>query len=76
MSYSNPNKILKVLKNKPSKIKKFNKYNISKERSCGRALKRCRLCGRIGGHIGKYGVGLCRQCFRDTATKIGFKKYS
>lgn len=76
MSYSDPKKILKVLKNKPSKMKKFNKHNTAKERSCGKSLKRCRLCGRIGGHVSKYGIDLCRQCFRDTATNIGFKKYS
>ncbi|OIO62227.1 30S ribosomal protein S14 [Candidatus Woesearchaeota archaeon CG1_02_33_12] len=38
--------------------------------------KRCERCGRAGGHIGKYGLNLCRQCFREISTKIGFKKYS
>ena len=24
---------------------------------------------------GKYGLYLCRQCFREVATRLGFKKY-
>ena len=38
--------------------------------------RRCKNCGRTGGHISKYGIHLCRQCFREYATEIGFKKYS
>jgi len=26
--------------------------------------------------VRRYGLRLCRQCFRDMAPKIGFKKYS
>ena len=25
--------------------------------------------------VRKYGLNLCRQCFREVAEKIGFKKY-
>ena len=35
-----------------------------------------RADGRFGGHISKYGIGLCRHCFREIAEEIGFKKYS
>ncbi|MFT4303256.1 MAG: 30S ribosomal protein S14 [Candidatus Woesearchaeota archaeon] len=52
------------------------KHNSPKKRSCGISLKKCKRCGRIRGHISKYGLNLCRQCFRDVATKIGFKKYN
>ena len=76
MTASNPKKVYKQLKVKPSKLEKFKKHNISKKRSCGRNLKICSRCGRRRGHINKYGLDLCRQCFRDVATKIGFKKYS
>jgi small subunit ribosomal protein S14 len=76
MSYSNYKKVFKQLKAKPVKLKKYVKHNSPKDRSCGRSLRRCTRCGRIRGHIQKYGLGLCRQCFRDIATKIGFKKYS
>lgn len=36
----------------------------------------CHRCGRKRGIIRRYGLHLCRQCFRDTAKEIGFKKYS
>ncbi len=37
----------------------------------------CRRCGRKGrGIIRKYGLMLCRQCFRELAPKMGWKKYS
>ncbi|MFL2957938.1 MAG: 30S ribosomal protein S14 [Candidatus Thalassarchaeaceae archaeon] len=36
----------------------------------------CRRCGRRRGLIRRHGLHLCRQCFRDVATDIGFKKYS
>lgn len=76
MSYSNYEKMLKQLEVKPFKLNKFIRHNAPKKRSCGIAKKRCSRCGRIGGHIDKYGVDLCRQCFREIATKIGFKKYN
>ena len=75
MTYSNHKKALNQLKVKPAKYKKFLKHNKPKERTCGGALKRCKRCDRIRGHIQKYGLGLCRQCFREIATDIGFKKY-
>ncbi|MEK6835633.1 MAG: 30S ribosomal protein S14 [Nanoarchaeota archaeon] len=52
------------------------KHNAPKNRTFGRAARRCELCGRIGGHVRMYGLHLCRQCFRLSAKKIGFKKYS
>lgn len=76
MTVSYYKKVLKQIRSKPTKVKKFMKHNTPKERSGGAAKKRCKRCGRVGGHVGKYGLHLCRQCFRDIATKIGFKKYS
>ncbi|KIY92803.1 40S ribosomal protein S29 [Monoraphidium neglectum] len=35
----------------------------------------CRVCGNGGGIIRKYGLNICRQCFRDYAKDIGFVKY-
>lgn len=35
----------------------------------------CRRCGRKQGLVGKYDIFLCRQCFREIAPKMGFKKY-
>lgn len=36
----------------------------------------CQRCGRHQGLVGKYDIWLCRQCFREVARKMGFKKYS
>ena len=76
MSYSNYTKELKQLKVKPAKMRKFLKHNAPKKRSCGISLNRCGRCGRIRGHINQYGLHLCRQCFREIAPDIGFKKFS
>jgi len=76
MSYSNHKKEFKQLKVKPAKLQKYTKHNAPKKRGCGTSLKRCRRCGRIRGHISKYGLNLCRQCFREIAKDIGFKKFT
>ncbi|MFW5746557.1 MAG: 30S ribosomal protein S14 [Nanoarchaeota archaeon] len=55
---------------------KYKKHNAPADRSCGKALHSCVRCGRKGGHISKYGLSLCRQCFREIAPEIGFKKFS
>ena len=36
----------------------------------------CRRCGRKRVLIRRHGLNLCRQCFREIATEIGFKKFS
>ena len=76
MTTSDYKKVLAQLKPKPAKYKKFIKHNAPKERSCGRAKKSCRRCGRARAHIDKYGLDLCRQCFRNIAASIGFKKFN
>ncbi|MBU1199053.1 MAG: 30S ribosomal protein S14 [Nanoarchaeota archaeon] len=76
MSTSNHTKVLKQIRNKPAKYEKFLKHNVPRKRKFGRSTKACRRCGRTAGHISKYGLHFCRQCFRQIATKIGFKKYS
>jgi len=68
-------KAFKQLETKPAKLKKFVKHNAPKQRSCGLGTKRCRRCGRFGAHIQKYGLNLCRQCFKEVAKDLGFKKY-
>ncbi|MFP4217436.1 MAG: 30S ribosomal protein S14 [Salinarchaeum sp.] len=35
----------------------------------------CQRCGRKQGLVGKYDIWLCRQCFREVARDMGFKKY-
>ena len=36
----------------------------------------CGRCGRKRGIVRSYGLYLCRQCFREVARDLGFKKYS
>ncbi len=76
MTVSDWRKITKQLTNKPAKLAKFLKHNKPKERKTGIARKQCEKCGRIGAHLSSYGLNLCRQCFREIAKEIGFKKYS
>jgi small subunit ribosomal protein S14 len=76
MTTSDWKKAFKQLKDKPAKMKKYLRQNAPKARKTGMSLKPCGRCGRYGGHISKYGLKLCRCCFREIATKIGFKKYS
>ena len=36
----------------------------------------CERCGRQRGLVRRYGMRLCRHCFREAAPEMGFKKYS
>ncbi len=76
MTYSDFRKAFKQLKAKPVKMKKYLKHNSPKPRKYGISTKKCRRCGRPGAHIGKYGINMCRTCFREVAVNIGFKKFS
>jgi len=76
MTASDWKKVTKQLKGKPAIIIKFTKHNKPKDRKFGVASKKCERCGRFGAHISSYGLNLCRQCFREIAVEIGFKKYS
>ena len=49
---------------------------VKKKRKFGRGSRVCRRCGRHGGVIRRYNLYYCRQCFREVAKKLGFKKYS
>ncbi len=75
MTYSDYRKEFKALRAKPHKLAKYKKHNSPKDRNTGKTLKKCRRCGRVGGHISKYGLNYCRQCFREIAINLGFKKY-
>ena len=76
MTTTDHSKVLQQIQGKPGKMAKYKKYSIPKDRPQSDLKKKCVRCGRTGGHISKYGLHLCRQCFRDIATKIGFKKYN
>lgn len=76
MTASDWRKITRQLKNKPAVLKKFLKHNKPTARKFGVAAQKCEVCGRHGSHISSYGLNLCRHCFREKATELGFKKYS
>ena len=58
-------------------IQSMNIDNVKiKEREVFRGrIEGCVLCGRKRGLVRRYGLNLCRQCFRDKAMELGFKKY-
>lgn len=68
-------KVFKSIEHKPADRNRFLKHNKPKQRRFGRGARRCRLCLRYGAHIRKYGLNVCRQCFREVAKQLGFKKY-
>ena len=41
----------------------------------GKGQRGCRICQARQGLIRKYGIDLCRRCFRDHADAIGFLKF-
>nr|5XXU_d Chain d, Ribosomal protein uS14 [Toxoplasma gondii]CEL73068.1 TPA: 40S ribosomal protein S29, putative [Toxoplasma gondii VEG] len=41
----------------------------------GPGSRQCRVCFNRHGMVRKYGLMMCRQCFRERANQIGFVKY-
>ncbi|MCS7122485.1 MAG: 30S ribosomal protein S14 [Candidatus Micrarchaeota archaeon] len=41
----------------------------------GKGERKCKMCGTTKGLIRKYGLYMCRRCFREYAEQLGFKKY-
>ncbi|NYZ76848.1 30S ribosomal protein S14 [Candidatus Micrarchaeota archaeon] len=41
----------------------------------GKGTRICRNCGTARAIIRKYGLRICRRCFREMAESIGFRKY-
>lgn len=72
MSFENAKK---QILHKPVKLAKFLKFSAPKARKFGRSAQQCRRCGKTEGLISKYRLMYCRQCFREEAPKLGFKKY-
>ncbi len=44
-------------------------------RRYGRGVQVCQRCGSRDAVIQKYNLYLCRQCFREVAMELGFRKY-
>ena len=68
-------KVKKQIEKKPKKLARFMKFNQTKKRKFGKIVNPCRKCGRKQAVIRKYGLIYCRQCFREEAEKLGFRKY-
>ena len=75
MTVSSYKKMLKQLKPKPAILKRYLKHNKPKERTYGKGIKQCEECKNTRGYIAKYGINMCRKCFREHADKLGFKKF-
>jgi small subunit ribosomal protein S14 len=69
-------RVRKSIEKKPVKLARYEKFNKSLPRKTGKNIHPCRKCGRTRGVIRKYGLSYCRQCFREEASKLGFRKYS
>ena len=76
MTAKNYTKVFKQLKARPAKLAKFKKHNRPKKKNFGIGSRKCKRCGRYGAHVSKYSLELCRQCFREIATQIGFRRYT
>ena len=68
-------KVRKSIKNKPVKLARYEKFNKPLPRKHGKVVNPCRKCGKRAGVIRKYGLMYCRQCFRENAEKLGFRKF-
>ncbi|WVQ97142.1 40S ribosomal protein S29 [Kwoniella sp. CBS 9459] len=46
----------------------------SRPRNYGKGSRQCRVCAHQAGLIRKWGLDMCRQCFREKSKAIGFTK--
>ena len=75
MTTKNYHKLLLQISRKPAKRNRFVKHSKPKDIKFGTGSRKCRRCGRFGAHINRYGLHLCRQCFKEVALELGFRKY-
>lgn len=48
----------------------------NKQKKTGKVQPRvCKRCASHKGVVRKYGLNLCRRCFKENALKLGFTKY-
>jgi len=38
-------------------------------------IRQCKICGTGRGMIHRYSLNICRRCFREQATEMGFSKF-
>ncbi len=68
-------RIAKNLKGKPAKYSRFTRFNQHKLQPHDRRAHMCVRCNRTEAHIGIHGLSYCRECFREVAKDLGFRKY-
>ena len=49
--------------------------SVKKIRKFGKGTIECRKCQKKRGVISKYGLRYCRNCFKELAKELGFKKF-
>lgn len=69
----------KLPRNALELLKLMKKFDIAEWRrwiyeTRGKRAHRCRRCGTTRAVIRKYGLYICRKCFREIAHLLGFKK--
>jgi ribosomal protein S14 len=55
-----------------NKVPREKKYGKPRK---GEGKRYCQFCKRMDGLVQKYGLQMCRQCFKKRAPALGFKKY-
>jgi small subunit ribosomal protein S14 len=68
-------KIASTLKGKPAKYSRFMRFNKHKMQPNDKRRNVCTRCNRAEAHISIHGLNYCRECFREIAEDIGFRKY-
>ncbi|EGG01800.1 uncharacterized protein MELLADRAFT_91880 [Melampsora larici-populina 98AG31] len=48
----------------------------SRPKKYGKGSRGCKVCCHVAGLIRKYGLNICRQCFRERSEAIGFHKHN
>lgn len=69
-------KARKQVLGKKGKLARFDRFCMPRKRKFGKSVHPCRRCGKTSGVIVKYGLDYCRQCFREEAHKLGFRKFN
>ncbi|KAI6709858.1 40S ribosomal protein S29 [Diplocarpon mali] len=69
--------LIKTLPDPQEKVDKMSHESVwnSRPRTYGKGARACRVCTHKAGLIRKYGLNICRQCFREKAYDIGFVKH-
>jgi small subunit ribosomal protein S14 len=68
-------RIAKTLKGKPAKYSRFTRFNQHKTQPHDARSRRCIRCNRPEGLVSMHGLNYCRECFREVAKDLGFRKY-